>query len=338
MSARCAVALARGGAGSSAGVANGPPADHRGANAPFANGLSANATPMSRLPANGSIAGGARASGAAKRTALRIASALLAAAACAPAAAHDFWIQPEPYNIVEGDLAAVTLQVGHGRERQRSALPSRRVQRFEAFAADGRRIDLRERLRPDPRAAADARFALPPGAWMLVLETDAGAQSRLPASRFKAYLREEGLAPALARRRAGAGMDADGAERYSRRSKALLRVGAAPADAATAFAQPLGLPLEILLDADPRVRAARLPARVLWQGRPLPGALIKLTRLEDDARPVQALRTDAAGRAEFAAPGPGAWLLNVVWTQPLPADAEVDYETTFSSLSFEIAD
>lgn len=264
--------------------------------------------------------------------------ALPLALASAPAAAHDFWIQPERYRTGERAVTALTLQVGHGRDRQRSAIPLRRVQRFEAVAADGRRIDLRPQLHPNPQAPTDAQFALPAGAWTLVLETDAGAQSRLPAPRFNDYLRAEGLTPALEGRRATGRMDADGAERYSRRSKALLRVGAAPAGAAASFAQPLGLPLEILLDADPQARAARLPARVLWQGRPLAGALLKLTRLEDDAQPVQTLRTDAAGRADFAAPGPGTWLLNAIWTQPLAADAEVDYETTFTSLSFEIAD
>lgn len=263
--------------------------------------------------------------------------AALAALLCsAPVAAHDFWIQPERYRADAQTATGLTLQVGHGRDRQRSAIPSRRVQRFEAVAADGRRLDLRAHLRPDPHAPADARFAVPAGAWMLVLETDAGAQSRLPAPRFNDYLRAEGLTPALEQRRSQGREAADGSERYSRRSKALVRAGAAPADAAALLATPLGLPLEILLDADPQARSAPLAVRVLWQGRPLPGALVKLTRLQDDARPLATQRTDAAGRAGFAAPGAGAWLLNAIWTQPLPADAEVDFETTFTSLSFEI--
>lgn len=261
---------------------------------------------------------------------------MLAALCCAPAAAHDFWIQPQPYRPEPQTATALTLQVGHGRDRQRSAIPLRRIQRFEALASDGRRVDLRPQLQPDPHAPADARFAMPAGAWMLVLETDAGAQSRLPAPRFNDYLRAEGLTPALEQRRAQGRDVAEGSERYSRRSKALLRVGAAPADVAALLARPVGLPLEILLDADPHARGVRLPVRVLWQGRPLPGALVKLTRLENDAQPLDARRTDAEGRAEFAAPGAGTWLLNAIWTRPLPADAEVDFETTFSSLSFEI--
>lgn len=44
------------------------------------------------------------------------------------------------------------------------------------------------------------------------------------------------------------------------------------------------------------------------------------------------------GRADFAMPTQGRWLLNVIWTKPLPASSETDYETVFSSLSFELDD
>jgi len=33
-------------------------------------------------------------------------------------------------------------------------------------------------------------------------------------------------------------------------------------------------------------------------------------------------------------PERGNWLLNVIWTKPLPATDEADFETIFSSLSF----
>jgi hypothetical protein len=33
-------------------------------------------------------------------------------------------------------------------------------------------------------------------------------------------------------------------------------------------------------------------------------------------------------------PGRGAWRLAVVWTKVLPATAETDFETVFSSLTF----
>jgi hypothetical protein len=77
-----------------------------------------------------------------------------------------------------------------------------------------------------------------------------------------------------------------------------------------------------------------LPVRVLYQGHALAGALVKLTRLEHDATPLETHLTDRAGRAVFAMPSSGTWLLNVIWTRVQPSTAETDFETTFSSLSF----
>jgi uncharacterized GH25 family protein len=268
----------------------------------------------------------------------RIAIAAAALGACLPAAAHDFWLQPQTYRPLPQASTALTLQVGHGRDRQRSAIALRRIVSFEAIGADGRRTDLRERLHPG--AQDDGSFALPAGCYVLALQTDAGAQSHLPAIRFNDYLRAEGLTPALRHRLDNARMDAEGSESYSRRTKAIVQVGQAGACARDWLARPVGMPLEIVLDSDPyaQPRPARLSARVIYQGRPLAGALVKLTHLQDDAAPADTQRSDAAGRADFRMPAQGDWLLNVIWTRPLPASAETEYETVFSSLSFGFAD
>jgi uncharacterized GH25 family protein len=74
--------------------------------------------------------------------------------------------------------------------------------------------------------------------------------------------------------------------------------------------------------------------RVIYAGRPLPGALVKLTDLYNDASPFEVHLTDQDGRAVFTMPSAGSWLLNVIWTKALPRSEETDFETVFSSLSF----
>jgi hypothetical protein len=61
---------------------------------------------------------------------------------------------------------------------------------------------------------------------------------------------------------------------------------------------------------------------------------VKLTNLNDDASPLEVRLTDHEGRASFTMPSTGSWLLNVIWTKPLPSSEETDFETVFSSLSF----
>ena len=251
-------------------------------------------------------------------------------------AAHDFWVQPNEYRVDPDALTSMTLQVGHGRFRQRSPIPAQRIIRFWAIAPEGAVADLRGRLRLG-RPAEDADFRLKkPGTYVLLLQTDDHAQSHLPSIRFNDYLKVEGLTPALEQRARLHLMDADGSERYSRCAKSIVQVGPLGAGSQSQVTKPMGLPLEIVPEVSPYgvPRSGTLPVRVIYAGRPLAGALVKLTNLEHDASPLEVILTDHEGRATFTVPGSGRWLLNVIWTKPLPASEEADFETVFSSLSF----
>ena len=250
--------------------------------------------------------------------------------------AHDFWLQPTEYWISPDALTSITLQVGHGPFRQRSPIPARRITRFEVIAPKGAVVDLHERLRLGG-ATEDGDFQLRnPGTYVLVLQTDDRAQTHLPSIRFNDYLKVEGLAPALEQRARLHRMDADGSERYSRCAKSIVQVGSSGEGSQDQLSKPVGLPLEIVPEASPYAvpRSATLPVRVIYAGRPLAGALVKLTNLKNDASPFEVHLTDHEGRATFPMPSSGTWLLNVIWTKALPHSDETDFETVFSSLSF----
>jgi uncharacterized GH25 family protein len=251
-------------------------------------------------------------------------------------AAHDFWVQPNEYWLRPQAVTPIRLLVGHGPFRQRSPIPLRRITRFEAIAPNGTAIDLRGNLHLGGNTEdGDLRF-LNPGAYVLVLETDDHAQSHLPAIRFNDYLKVEGLTPALEQRERTHRMDADGSENYSRQAKSIVQVGPPGAGSPAQVTKPLGLPLEIVPEQSPysEPQPATLPVRVIYEGRPLAGALVKLTNLEHDTAPLEMHLTDHAGRASFTMPKGGTWLLNVIWTKPLPSSRGSDFETIFSSLSF----
>jgi uncharacterized GH25 family protein len=264
---------------------------------------------------------------------------LLGLLVCSPASfieAHDFWLQPSEYWINSDTLDSMTLQVGHGPFRQRSPIPLRRITRFQAIAPNGMAVDLHQRLRLG-QDVEDGDFRLnDPGTYVLVLQTDNGAQTHLPPIRFNDYLKVEGLTPALDQRARLQHMDADGSERYSRCAKSIVQVGPPVAGLQGQVTKPIGLPLEIVPEANPygAKRSATLPVRVLYAGHALAGALVKLTNLANDASPFEVRLTDREGRASFTMPNAGAWLVNVIWTKPLPRSEETDFETVFSSLSF----
>jgi uncharacterized GH25 family protein len=224
--------------------------------------------------------------------------------------------------------------VGHGPDRQRSPIGADRVVVFRSVGAGGavdRRADLRL---GGPAGDAELAFAQP-GTHIVVFASNY-TPSNLPAARFNPYLEEEGLTEAIRHREKTRTSDAPGREIYSRRAKALVQVGPRRAQPEPHVTAPVGLDLEIVPERHPYALGQndRLPVRILYRGKPLPGALVKLTNLDADERPVETHRTDRTGRAVFRARRQGKWQLNVVWSSPLPANRNADFVTTFSSLTF----
>lgn len=261
--------------------------------------------------------------------------AALAACLCScQAGAHDFWVQPATFWPQVDEAVSIQLLVGDPSSQQRSQIRSKRIVRFESIEPNGARTDRRGALRlHEPQHDAELRWSRS-GAHVLVLETDNRAQSYLPAESFNTYLAEEGLTPALQYRQLNGRTAMEGSERYSRRTKTLVQVGAiAESDS---FAKPAGLSLELVPEANPysKPRHDRLPLLVIYEGEPLAGALVKLIDLRRNLTVADRFRSDADGRGSFAMPSDGAWIVSVTWTKVLADAEDVDFETVFSTLSF----
>jgi hypothetical protein len=246
--------------------------------------------------------------------------------------AHDFWLQTKGFQFPAPAVAPFVVLVGHGPARERWAGDPARVVFLKSFGPDGEqdhRADLGER-----QGSNGAFHFTRPGTYVIAMQTTL-AESILPALRYNSYATEEGLTPALTLRTSTGQTGADGRELYSRRVKALIQVGNATG-AQSQVTRRVGLSLEIVPERDPYQLKPneRLPVRIYYEGKPLAGALVKLTNLDFDTRPVEMYRSDAAGRASFNVPDHGAWLVNVIWTKPIKGNPRFDFETTFSSLTF----
>jgi uncharacterized GH25 family protein len=248
--------------------------------------------------------------------------------------AHEFWVQPGAFSIAPRTPLPLSLQVGDGALRQLSPIPLHRITRFDAVGASGNPIDLRATLAAT--AKRDVAFDVP-GTYVLTLGTDNRAYSHQSAERFNAYLEMEGLTPALEQRSNAHQMHADGFERYSRAAKSIVLVGPRGLQSQAHVTRPAGLPLEIVPVVSPygEPRPVRFPVRILYEGRALSGALVKLIALDQELTVIDARRSDTTGVATFAMPDRGSWLVSVAWTKPL-ANADADFETIFASLTFGV--
>ena len=176
------------------------------------------------------------------------------------------------------------------------------------------------------------------GAWVQYQSNFANIE--LPAAEFDTYLSDEGLAEPRAVRQRMATPVA-GRERYRRCAKAWV----AGTDARRA-AKPVGQPREIVPLSLPGA-LPQLRVRLLWQGKPLAGAIVKTWRQplaadgrtraladRDSVARVEAVRTDARGEASLGVNEPGEWMLNVVHMVPCADTTAADWESTWASLTF----
>lgn len=250
------------------------------------------------------------------------------------ATAHDFWLQPPVFQVKPGSPLPMTALIGHGDDRGRWEADAKRIIMLKSIGPKGT-VDFRDAFKQRRTGAHFAPVFKEPGVHVIAMQTSF-ASSILPPQRFNAYAAEEGLTPILEHRKKLRTSNAVGREIYSRRAKVLIRVGNATGRPDPRSTNAIGLDLEIVPERDPYAldKSRRLPVRVFYEGKPLPGATVKLTNLNFDKKPVSIVKTDSSGRAEFRVPQSDAWLLNVVWTKPIYGRRDAEFDTIFSSLTF----
>jgi uncharacterized GH25 family protein len=260
---------------------------------------------------------------------LFIASAL-ALAASASLGAHDFWIEPTGFRPDIGRVVGVKLRVGddfHGDPVPRS---DDLIDQFLVVDGAGRRSVV-------GREGADPAGLLRVTAPGLII---IGYQSRptpvtLPAEKFTRYLHEEGLDAIVAERARQKTSSREGRERFSRSAKSLVRSGAMAAGAGD---RALGFPIELVAERNPYLLRPGdlLPVRLTYRQAPLPDALVVAYNQRAPYRKLR-VRADREGRASFTIDEPGMWLVKAVHMVPAPKESNVDWESFWASLTFEIA-
>ena len=278
-----------------------------------------------------------------RRAALSAPLGLILLATCAGSAiAHQFWLNVSDLAPRPGEPVVVGALSGTGfRGEARPWSNDRCVE----FAWDtGRRMALAPLARDGETRWATRALADTAGGWVQYQSTFASIE--LPADEFDAYLTEEGLDRALEAHRR---LDPrpPGRERYRRCCKAWL-----DGHDERRATRPLGQPLELVPRSRPGA-TSELRVRVLWQGRPAAGVLVKTWRqpfaedggtrpvLErDSVAVVQTERSDAAGDVRLDVNTPGEWLVSAVYmvpasqTKPTAGTPAADWESTWASLTF----
>ena len=233
-----------------------------------------------------------------------------------PLAAHDFWIEPSTFRPRAGEIVKIGLRVGENFAGD--AVP-RDDSRIESFVARHSGGDTPVIGRPNQDPAGFVRVE--PGR-VVIGYRNRPARLELDAEKFEAYLRQEGLEriiPSIGK--------APVRELYSRSAKSILGTGDGAVD------EPFGYRIELVPESDP-LAGEELRVRLLYESKPLEGALIVALHRDDPAARVR-VRSDRHGRATLNLPKRGVWLIKAVHMVPAPAGSNADWESLWASLTFE---
>ena len=164
----------------------------------------------------------------------------------------------------------------------------------------------------------------------------------LPAEIFLNYLTHEGMADAIAEFKANNKLGTI-RERYTKHAKALFQVGKPLTDD---YKTQLGYKAEIFVDQNPgSVKVGDdMGIQVLYEGKPLANQLVFVsyaTREEPEDATIPeiseyTLRTDENGRASFKITKADKWYIQMIHMQKLVDDEDADYESNWSTITFEI--
>jgi hypothetical protein len=249
------------------------------------------------------------------------------------ASAHEFWMLPDRFAPPVKAPVSLSLSVGENFVGEVAGFGRPLVAALRLHTRAGAQ-DLQAVLPAGaPQASVPMAFAQA-GTHLLSLDTQPYT-IELPADKFNAYLREEGLERVVAQREAQGQSAQPGRERYRRHVKTLLRVGGV-SDAA--WGARTGQTLELLPLADPQARAADggWPLQVLFQGAPLEGALVKAWHQGSGQLTVLRARSDAEGRINYRLPWSGVWMVSVVHMVPITGEPAADWDSHWGNLTFEV--
>ena len=249
----------------------------------------------------------------------------------APLLAHDFWIEPTTFRPEVGSIVGLSLRVGQGFRGDPVPLMPDKIVKFVTVSPAGAETPVGGIPGRDPAG----RARVTEQGFLVAGYRSSPSSLELPADKFEAYLKDEGLesVSAVRARRGDSGKPSK--EVFSRCAKALLDVGGAGTEG---FDRALGLRLELIPGKSPKKLppngGGSIPVRLVYEGKALAGALVVAMNHDDPEKRLSA-RTDKSGGVLFALPRGGVWLVKAVHMVPAPAESGADWESLWASLTFQ---
>lgn len=251
---------------------------------------------------------------------------------CASSAnAHEYYLMPESFQPAAGKEFSVRHRLGQKFKGNEMPFIGAWNIRSEVWQ-DG---EMREIKGLDGDRPALKITTAKPGLISVIHQSNIDFLTFKTWEKFEKYTVKEGLEHTHAASENGTKPKIDLKEAYARYAKTLISVGENNEGRDT----PTGLKIELVALAHPASLTAgqKMPVQLLYDGKPLKGALLKVF-VGIDTEFKHQIRTDAEGKVEIPADGAGPYLLNAIhMTEPQSQEAVkrgAHWESFWASLTF----
>ncbi|MEM7427088.1 MAG: DUF4198 domain-containing protein [Pseudomonadota bacterium] len=259
--------------------------------------------------------------------------ATLLALAGAQAAAHEFWIAPERYQVEVGRKLKAHIRVGDMFKGPGNVYLPDNFARFDVVHG-GSTVPVKGRLGDLPALQMPA-----PGEGLViaVYQSTTSNVHYMEWAKFAKFVNRKGFPDALVRHKERGIRQQEFLEAYRRFAKSLMAVGHGRGSD-----RDVGLETEFVAEANPYTDdlQGKFPVRLLYQGKPRSGAQIEIfSRSPEGEVGLKRTTTDAHGRASIPVKAGHEYLLDAVLIRPLDGKVEerqAVWETLWAGLTFRV--
>lgn len=265
---------------------------------------------------------------------LRFSVYLLAAVATC-ANAHEFWIEPARFTVVESDPIVADLRVGQYFKGDSQVLYPYKFVSFDVIDTAGSR-PITGRLGDLPAVNIQTER---PGLHVLAYRSTPSSVAYSDFEQFQSFARKHGAGWAIDEHLRRDLPMTDIKEAYTRYAKSLVQVGdGGGRDRA------VGMPLELVAETNPYAgkEDADVAVRLLWRDQGYADAQITVFRKFVGCEATSTtVRTDAEGRVTIPVESGGRFLLNAVHMMEPSVETrqrirDVEWESLWASLTYEL--
>ena len=245
--------------------------------------------------------------------------------------AHDLFLNPHPFHLKKPGSLTLAMNLADAFPGKEESWRQDKTLQFWMIGSSGKKMLTDEKGKnPTIQFSEEGTYVIGWNSSPSYIEID--------SKDFTEYIEAEGYQNVVKTRKEQGKQDAKGREKYVRFLKAFVQVGS---KLTKDYAQPLGQKIEIIPMSNPYSlkRGSDLSVKILFDGKPLPGARVMSTydtfSKEHDVY-AHTIDTSQDGTVKIPISQNGIWLLRVNIMMPLEGDPKADWQSFWANCTFEI--